>query len=147
MPNWSGSAWFINSAVRPSPSSASGGRKRNAVRYLPGTKGSAVPFLLLKLTACVDGNWLERWRSFIIRVLVTVMVIAFAPLSAATVVRVSPAPLLVSVDPRVELFSVIYHLAANPEQSTGSVAPYYETVVDEYFRLRVNFRIVWRHYA
>lgn len=88
----------------------------------------------MKLTASIDGNWLERWRSFIIRVLVTVMVIAFAPLLAATVVRASPALLLVSVDPRVELFSVIYHLAANPEQSKGSVAPYYETVVDEYFR-------------
>lgn len=44
----------------------------------------------------------------------------------------APAPVKVRVDPRVELISIVFHLAGNPEYSQGRVAAYAKAV-DEHF--------------
>jgi len=54
-----------------------------------------------------------------IRVLVTAIAVALALSSAVSALGASSATLRVGVDPRVELFSLIYRLAGNPQQSHG----------------------------
>jgi hypothetical protein len=74
-----------------------------------------------------------RRRTSLSLILFVAAVVAMGPPVSAAGPAPSPASLQVSIDPRVELFSIIYRLAGFQSYEEGHAASHYEKVVENHF--------------
>ena len=87
----------------------------------------------MKSITHLGAAWPARRRTSLSLILFVAMVVAIGPPASAAEPAPSPASLQVSIDPRVELFAIIYRLAGFLYHGEGHAASHYETEVQNHF--------------
>ena len=84
------------------------------------------------ITSC-GAAWPARRRTSLSLILFVATVVAVGAAASAAEPAASPASLQVSIDPRVELFAIIYRLAGYLYHGEDHAASHYETEVQNHF--------------